>query len=168
VAGGLDRGALIVNDVSALRYDSGLAHVVARRRGGGADAQPDDPWIYREADIDVAREVAEELRERPPRRRRASTRANPRRSASASPSARNTAGPAVRPAGTRDTRRPCWSPLRKSFLKAAIGERNAGQRDQHGGGSTTAVLLGAYVVRVHAVAEMVDVVRTADAIRSGW
>ena len=32
---------LIVNDVSALRYDPGLAHVVARaRRGGGADAQP--------------------------------------------------------------------------------------------------------------------------------
>ena len=27
----LDRGALIVNDVSGLRYDSGLAHVVARR-----------------------------------------------------------------------------------------------------------------------------------------
>ena len=30
---------------------------------------------------------------------------------------------------------------------------------------TAAVLLGAHIVRVHAVAEMVDVVRTADAIR---
>jgi len=30
---------------------------------------------------------------------------------------------------------------------------------------TASVLLGAHIVRVHGVAEMIDVVRTADAIR---
>src|SRR5262245_33149802 len=63
----LDRGAVIVNDVSALGYDSGLAQRVAERgaavvlmhnRGRSRE-------MYREAGYAaVAREVSEELRER--------------------------------------------------------------------------------------------------------
>jgi dihydropteroate synthase len=57
-------------------------------------------------------------------------------------------------------------PSRKSFLTAAIGERPAAGRDAATAAAVTAsVLLGAHIVRVHAVKEMVDVVRVADMIR---
>ena len=56
-------------------------------------------------------------------------------------------------------------PSRKSFLKAAIGE-GAGEREWGTAAAVTAsVLLGAHIVRVHGVAEMVDVVRVADLLR---
>ena len=59
-------------------------------------------------------------------------------------------------------------PSRKSYLKAAIGDREAADRDWATAAAVTAsVLLGAHIVRVHAVKEMADVVRTADAIRAG-
>src|SRR4029078_7198813 len=52
-------------------------------------------------------------------------------------------------------------PSRKSFLKAALGERNADQRDWGTAAAvTTVVLLGAHVVRVDAVGEMVELGRT--------
>jgi dihydropteroate synthase len=68
-------------------------------------------------------------------------------------------------------------PSRKSFLAAAIGGQPA--RPERAGAKGTAadrdwataaavtssVLAGAHIVRVHRVAEMVEVVRTADAIR---
>ena len=58
-------------------------------------------------------------------------------------------------------------PSRKSYLQAAIGNRKAGDRDWATAAAVTAsVLLGAHIVRVHAVKEMADVVRTADAFRS--
>ena len=57
-------------------------------------------------------------------------------------------------------------PSRKSFLSAAIGARDPGERDMATAASVTAaVLLGAHIVRVHNVPAMVDVVRVADAIR---
>ena len=56
-------------------------------------------------------------------------------------------------------------PSRKSFLTAAIGERPPRERDMATAASVAAaVLLGAHIVRVHAVPAMVDVVRVADAI----
>jgi dihydropteroate synthase len=56
-------------------------------------------------------------------------------------------------------------PSRKSFLAAAIGNSLAVERDWGtAAGVTAAVLRGAHIVRVHRVAEMVQVVRVADAI----
>jgi len=58
-------------------------------------------------------------------------------------------------------------PSRKSFLKAAIGERPPTERDWGTSAAVAAsVLLGAHIVRVHALREMVDVVHVADRIRS--
>jgi len=57
-------------------------------------------------------------------------------------------------------------PSRKSFLKAVLGEREPGQREWGTAAAVAAsVLLGAHIVRVHGVKEMVDVVRVADRIR---
>jgi dihydropteroate synthase len=57
-------------------------------------------------------------------------------------------------------------PSRKSFLKAALGEREPDQREWGTAAAvTTSVLLGAHIVRVHGVKEMVDVVRVADRLR---
>jgi len=169
----LDRGALIVNDVSALRYDSGLAHVVARRgaavvlmhnRGRSRE-------MYRDAVYtDVAREVAEELRERVAFAEAAGIE---RERILVDPGigfAKRAEHSLALLAGLRELEtldRPVLvGPSRKSFLKAASGERNADERDWGTAAAVTAaVMLGAHVVRVHAVAEMVDVVRTADAIR---
>jgi dihydropteroate synthase len=57
-------------------------------------------------------------------------------------------------------------PSRKSFLSAAIGEREPAGRDMATAASVAAaVLLGAHIVRVHNVPAMVDAVRVADTIR---
>jgi len=56
-------------------------------------------------------------------------------------------------------------PQCKSFLSAAIGDRPPGEREWGAAAAVAAsVLLGAHIVRVHRVAEMVDVVRVADRI----
>jgi len=58
-------------------------------------------------------------------------------------------------------------PSRKSFLRAAIGDRPPTDRDWGTSAAVAAsVLLGAHIVRVHALREMVDVVHVADRIRS--
>jgi dihydropteroate synthase len=58
-------------------------------------------------------------------------------------------------------------PSRKSFLTAATGPLPATERDWATAAATTAaVLAGAHIVRVHRVADMVAVVRVADAIRA--
>jgi len=57
-------------------------------------------------------------------------------------------------------------PSRKSFLREAVGDRPAAERDWATAAATAAaVLSGAHVVRVHAVGEMVQVVRVAEEIR---
>jgi dihydropteroate synthase len=57
-------------------------------------------------------------------------------------------------------------PSRKSFLQAAVGGRPALERDWGTAAAiTAAVLAGANIVRVHAVAEMAQVVRVAEEIR---
>jgi dihydropteroate synthase len=58
-------------------------------------------------------------------------------------------------------------PSRKSFLKSVLGEREPDRREWGTAAAVTAsVLLGAHIVRVHGVREMVDVVRVADRIRA--
>jgi len=57
-------------------------------------------------------------------------------------------------------------PSRKSFLRDAVGGRPAAERDWGTAAAVTAaVLAGAHIVRVHAVAEMAQVVRVAEEIR---
>ena len=57
-------------------------------------------------------------------------------------------------------------PSRKSFMREALGGRPALERDWGTAAAVTAaVLAGAHIVRVHAVAEMVQVVRVAEEIR---
>ena len=58
-------------------------------------------------------------------------------------------------------------PSRKSFMTSATGALDAAARDWPTAAAVTAAVLGgAHVVRVHRVAEMVQVVRVADAIRN--
>ena len=57
-------------------------------------------------------------------------------------------------------------PSRKSFLREAVGGRPAPERDWGTAAAVTAaVMAGAHIVRVHAVAEMIQVVRVAEEIR---
>ncbi len=169
----IDRGAGLVNDISALGYDPGLADVVTRRgaalvlmhnRGRSRD-------MYREARYDdVAREVASELERLVEAAERAGV---PRARIIVDPgigfakrAEHSLAALAGLPALAAVGRPVLVGPSRKSFLTAALGERPADRRDWGTAAAVAAsVLLGAHIVRVHAVAEMVDVVRTADAIR---
>jgi dihydropteroate synthase len=58
-------------------------------------------------------------------------------------------------------------PSRKSFLTSATGPLPPAQRDWATAAAVTAsILAGAHIVRVHRLAEMVHVVRVADAIRA--
>jgi dihydropteroate synthase len=57
-------------------------------------------------------------------------------------------------------------PSRKSFMRTAVDGRPAPERDWGTAAAVTAaVLAGAHIVRVHAVEEMVQVVRVAEEIR---
>jgi dihydropteroate synthase len=57
-------------------------------------------------------------------------------------------------------------PSRKSFLTMATGRQPAADRDwATAAAATAAVLGGAHIVRLHRVADMVDVLRVADAVR---
>jgi dihydropteroate synthase len=59
-------------------------------------------------------------------------------------------------------------PSRKSFMRDAVAGRPAAERDWGTAAAVAAaVLAGAHIVRVHAVAEMTQVVRVADEIARG-
>jgi dihydropteroate synthase len=170
----LDRGAAIVNDVSGLQYDPDLAGLVARRGAAvvlmHTRGRPDR--MYDEARYDdVAAEVADELR----RRVASAIEAGIARD-------RILLDPGLGFAKRADD---SWAalagldrlaaldrpllvgPSRKSFLQAALGERPPAERDWGTAAAVTAaVLLGAHLVRVHAVREMVEVVRVADRTRA--
>ncbi len=167
-----DAGAAIVNDISGLVYEPALGDVIARRhmpvvlmhtRGRPAD-------MYKEAIYgDPVREVIDELGQRVAY---AVSRGIPREQIVIDPGL----GFAKRAEQSLSTLAglPRLAALdlpilvgasRKSFLKTAIGEAVPGERDWATAAAVTAaVLLGAHVVRVHAVKPMVDVVRTADAL----
>lgn len=170
----LDHGAALVNDVSALGYDPGLAAVVAETgvplvlmhmRGRSHD-------MYRHADYDnVARQVVEELAAAIDR----ATAAGISRDqlmvdpglGFAKRSAQTFAVLARLDALAALDRPILVGPSRKSFLQEAVGERPPGEREWGTAAAVaSAVLLGAHVVRVHGVREMVDVVRVADRVRA--
>ena len=170
----LDAGAAIVNDVSGLKYDPALAGVVAESGAAlvlmhtrGRPQTMMAEAVYE----DVVREIAAELR-----------------GSLASASAAGVGieriivdpgiGFAKRPAHSygvlarlaelaAELERPLLvGASRKSFLRAAVDDRPAPERDWGTAAAVTAaVLAGAHIVRVHAVAEMAQVVRVAEEIR---
>ncbi|MDX6489811.1 MAG: dihydropteroate synthase [Gaiellaceae bacterium] len=165
-------GAVIVNDVSGLEFDPGLGSVIAdtgaaavlmHNRGRSRE-------MYREAAYtDVVAEISRELGAAITRAIAAGVARDAiiidpglgfAKRAAHSYAALAHLGDLAR------LNRPILSgPSRKSFLSAAIGDRPPGEREWGTAAAVAAsVLLGAHIVRVHRVAEMVDVVRVADRI----
>lgn len=170
----LDEGASLVNDVSGLRYDSALGEIAARYHAGLVlmHSRGRSSDMYREAAYaSVAEDVRAELAGSLDRALAAGVA---REAIVLDPGL----GFAKRPEHTYEALAslPALASLdrpllvgasRKSFLTAAIGNRDPGDRDFATAASVTAaVLLGAHIVRVHAVKEMIDVVRVADRIRA--
>ena len=169
----LASGATMVNDISGLEYDAGLGDVVAARgaalvlmhtRGRSRD-------MYGQAHYDdVVREVAQELDQRIAE---AVSRGVAREQIIVDPGfgfakkAEHSMKALAGLAQFASLGRPVLSgPSRKSFLTSATGPLAASDRDWATAAAVTAsVLAGAHIVRVHRVAEMVQVVRVADAIR---
>ena len=169
-------GASIVNDVSGLRHDSALARAVAD--GGAALAlmhsRGNSSSMYAEAVYDdVVADVVKELRGS---MRRAVDAGVPVERLIVDPGVGFAKRPphsygvlARLPEFAAALDRPVLvGPSRKSFMREAIGNRPAAGRDWGTSAAVTAaVLAGAHIVRVHAVAEMAQVVRVAEEIRRG-
>lgn len=170
----LAAGAAIVNDISGLRYEPGLAEVVARRgaalilmhtRGRSKD-------MYRQAVYhDVVDEVLDELRESIAY---ASGHGVARERLLIDPGLGFAKEPAhsfealARLDAFAEIGRPVVvGSSRKKFLTRPLGhDVPAAERDWATAASVTAaVLAGAHVVRVHAVREMTHVVRVVDEVR---
>ena len=170
----LRAGAAMVNDVSGLLYDPALAAVVVEH--GAAlvlmHTRGRPKTMYEEADYqDVAAEVAAELRACVARATAAGVPVDhvlvdPGLGFAKRP-VHSYAVLARLPEIAAALNRPVVvGPSRKSFMREAALGRPAAERDWTTAAAVTAaVLAGAHVVRVHAVAEMAQVVRTAEAIR---
>jgi dihydropteroate synthase len=170
----LAAGAAIVNDVSGLRYEPDIGGVVARHgaalilmhtRGRSRD-------MYKQASYhDVVDEVLDELRESMAFARGAGVPADRLMldpGLGFAKEAAHSYEALARLDEFAELARPLVvGPSRKSFLARPLGGRvAAGERDWATAAAVTAaVLAGAHIVRVHAVAPMVHVVRVADEIR---
>lgn len=166
-------GACIVNDISGLGYDRVVGEVVARTGAGIVlmHTRGRSRDMYREAVYtDVAGEVAVELQ-----------MAVARATAAGIAHARIILDPGL---GFAKRAGHSWALLaalprlaaldrplligssRKSFLTEALGTVAPEERDWGTAATvTTASLLGAHIVRVHAVKPMVQAVRVADTLR---
>ena len=170
----IDAGAALVNDISGLRYDPALASVAAER--GAAlvlmHMRGRPATMYAEAVYeDVIAEVAAELRA-------SIARATAGGVAVTAIIVDPGIGFAIRSAHSCGVlarlpqlaaaldRPVLIGPSRKSFLSEAVGGRPAPQRDWGTVAAVTAAVLGgAHIVRVHAVAERAQAVRVAEEIR---
>ncbi|MCC7417014.1 MAG: dihydropteroate synthase [Acidobacteria bacterium] len=167
-------GAALINDNSGLRFDpalgsaaaaSGAALVLMHTRGRPATMQ--DEAVYQ----DLLGEIESELRA-----------SLDRAQAAGIPAERLVVDPGIgfakRPPHSYGVLarlpellvrlgRPLLAGVsRKSFMREALGARPAPERDWGTAAAVTAAVLGgAHIVRVHAVAEMLQVVRVADEIR---
>ena len=170
----LDAGAAIVNDISGLRYEPALAGAVAAARGLLVlmHTRGRSKGMYNEAVYhDLVGDIVTELRE-----------SMAIAQAAGVPIDRVMVDPGIgfakRPEHSYGVLarlpdiavalgRPLLvGPSRKSYLREALGGRPASERDWGTAAAVTAAVLGgAHVVRVHAVAEMMQVVRVADEIR---
>lgn len=169
----LDTGVAIINDISGLAYDAGLGALIATR--GAAlvlmhmRGRPDD--MYEQATYtDVAAEVARELQRSMERALGAGVRwdrlvLDPGLGF-AKRAEHSYSVLASLPRLAALGRPLLVGPSRKSFLRAAAGTDTASDRDWATAAAVTAAVLGgAHIVRVHRVAEMVQVVRVADRVR---
>jgi len=170
----LAAGASLVNDISGLRYEAELAGVVARRgaaivlmhtRGRSRD-------MYQQASYgDVVGEVLDELRESMAFATGAGVakdRILVDPGLGFAKEAPHSFEVLARLDEFGELGRPIVvGPSRKSFLTRALGGRvTVPQRDWATAAAiTAAVLAGAHIVRVHAVEEMLQVVRVTDEIR---
>jgi dihydropteroate synthase len=166
-------GAVIVNDVSGLQFDAGLGAVIAdsgaavvlmHNRGRSND-------MYRAAIYtDVVAEIVQELMSAITRAREAGVS---REAIIVDPGlgfakrAEHSFTALAHLEALISLDRPVLSgPSRKSFLTNALGERPAGARDWGTAAAIAAsVFLGAHIVRVHRVADLVEVVKVSDRIR---
>jgi len=170
----LAAGAAMVNDISGLRFDSALGPVVAAARAPivlmhtrGSPRSMHDRASFTNVVGEVMRELADSIG--------AATAAGiPRASIIIDPGigfakrSEHSYGVLAHLAevATALNRPLLVGPSRKSFMRDALGERPAAERDWGTAAAVTAaVLAGAHIVRVHAVAEMAQVVRVAEAIR---
>ena len=170
----VDAGALMINDVSGLRYDPELAGVAAQT--GAAlvltHTRGRSREMYREARYEnVVEDVTQELAD-----------AIDRAAAGGVARGQVIIDPGLGFAKRADHTftalanldafagldRPILvGPSRKSFLQDVVGERSPDDREWGTAAAVTAaVLLGAHIVRVHGVREMVQVVRVADRLRA--
>ena len=172
--GALRAGAAMVNDISGLRYDPALGEIVARHEGllvlMHMRGRPKD--MYEQASYhDVVDEVLDELRESIA----FATGAGVARERilvdpglGFAKEAAHSFEVVARLHEFADLGRPLLvGPSRKSFLARALGRHAPpAERDWATAAAVTAaVLAGAHVVRVHAVRELIQVVRVADEIR---
>ena len=170
----LEAGAALVNDISGLRYEPDLAGVVAQHkapiilmhtRGRSKD-------MYKQAVYnEVVDEVLDELRESIAF---AAGAGIPKESVLIDPGlgfakeATHSYEVLARLGEFSDLGRPIVAgPSRKGFLTRPLSkETSASERDWSTAAAVSAaVLAGAHIVRVHAVREMIPVVRVADEIR---
>jgi dihydropteroate synthase len=170
----LDAGASLVNDISGLRYEPDLATVVAKHqapiilmhtRGRSKD-------MYKQAVYsEVIDEVLDELRESIAFAVGAGI---PKESVLVDPGLGfakegiHNYEVLARLGEFSDLGRPIVAgPSRKGFLTKPLStDMSASERDWPTAAAVTAaVLAGAHIVRVHAVREMIPVVRVADEIR---
>jgi dihydropteroate synthase len=170
----IDLGAAMVNDVSGLRYDPAVGDVVAARgsalvvmhtRGRSRDMYQDAR--YDDVVSDVTRELQRAI-ERAIGRGVTWERIIIDPGFGFAKKATHSMHVLANLDAFSALGRPILSgPSRKSFLTAATGPLPPAQRDWATAAAVTAsVLAGAHIVRVHQVAEMVQVVRVADAIRA--
>lgn len=167
-------GAALVNDVSGLDRDPALARVVAET--GAAiilmHSRGRPKAMYAEASyVNVVADVAAELQDSI---RWAASQGVPIDRIAVDPGvgfakrAAHSYGVLARlPELAAMLDRPMLvGPSRKSFMREAVADRSAPERDWGTAAAVTAaVLAGAHILRVHAVAEMVQVVRVAEEIR---
>ena len=170
----LAAGASIVNDISGLRFDPELGPVVAESQAAivlmhtrGSPRTMHDRATFGNVIGEVIRELADSIG--------AATSAGIRRDrvvidpgigfAKRSEHSYGVLARLNEFASSLD--RPVLvGPSRKSFMREALGDRPAAERDWGTAAAVTAAVLGgAHIVRVHAVAEMAQVVRVAEEIR---
>ena len=166
-------GAAIVNDISGLRYEPALGGVVAET--GAAlvlmHTRGRSKGMYEQAHYqEVVGDLVVDLRERIACALAAGVameRLIVDPGIGFAKRAAHSYGVLARISELADLDRPVLvGPSRKSFLREALAGRPAPERDWGTAAAVTAAVLGgAHIVRVHAVAEMVQVVRVAEEIR---
>lgn len=169
----LELGAVIVNDISALTYDPGLAPVVARRQAAvilmhnrGRSREMYEFAKYRDPPGEVAAELEARVKAAMASGISADRIILDPGLGFAKRAEHSLAVLAGLPRLAALGRPLLCGPSRKSFLQSAIGERPPHDRVWATAAAVTAsILLGAHIVRVHDVKAMADVVRAADAIR---